>query len=60
MSSEMTEYKPSDSVPVVAHNIGVAQGRELERKWILAWLRCHRGRRALALADAIEAGEHLK
>ena len=53
----MSNYTPQDSVPVVAHKTGVAQGRALERDLIVAWLK---GFRWFSTAAAIEAGEHLK
>jgi len=54
----MSNYTPEDSVPVVAHKTGVAQGRALERKLIVAWLRSEAG--VEWICEDIEAGEHLK
>jgi hypothetical protein len=53
----MSNYTPQDSVPVVAHKLGMMEGRAKERALIVAWLRSM----FLDLAaQEIEAGEHLK
>ena len=53
----MSDYIPADSVPLVAHKTGVAQGRALERALIVAWL----ADIGLEIAAGeIKDGEHLK
>jgi len=56
----MSNYTPEDSVPVVAHKTGVAQGRALERDLIVVWLRNNNDFYAQSWVRDIEAGEHLK
>jgi hypothetical protein len=56
----MSNYTSADSVPVVAHKIGVSQGRALERELIVAWLRNNNDFYAQSWAKDIEAGDHLK
>jgi hypothetical protein len=54
----VSNYTSADSVPLVAHKTGVTQGRALERKLIVEWLR--KDGILDWLADEIEAEEHLK
>jgi hypothetical protein len=60
----MSNYTPQDSVPVVAHKLGMMEGRAKERALIVAWLRAQNTTANLELEDDlakdIEAGEHLK
>jgi len=56
----MSNYTPEDSVPVVAHKTGVAQGRALERDLIVAYLRDCNDYYSQNWANDIEAGDHLK
>lgn len=55
----MIEYSPADSVPVVAHKTGVAQGRALERAKIVAYLRDCSDYYSQNWANDIEEGKHL-
>jgi hypothetical protein len=55
------EPQIDDEDLLAVHLNGFASGREYERKQIVAWLRSNAmGERWRELADAIEAGEHLK
>ena len=59
----MSQYIKEDDVATIAYMMGVESGKDYERAKIVAWLKSkshHAGSRENDLAEAIEAGEHLK
>jgi len=56
----MSNYTPQDSVPVVAHKLGMMEGRAKERAAIVAYLRDCNDYYSQNWANDIEEGKHLK